>query len=128
MVHGGAGAGCVAEPLLAGGGGARVPDVAGWVQSLSVCRNSDLLASGAADGCVRVWRVAQNKMGSAQELVCMGGLPVRGCINGLAFSASGALLVAAVGQEPRLGRWVRDAKAKNGIAVFRLPASGAAGK
>ncbi|KAG1675461.1 hypothetical protein FOA52_001760 [Chlamydomonas sp. UWO 241] len=125
--HGGACAGCVSEAwgneAAPGGSGTRLPVVASWVQSLAVCRNSDLVASGAADGTVRVWRVVANKMGSAQELECMGGLPVRGCVNGLAISRTGALLVAAVGQEPRLGRWLRDGRARNGLAVFRLPAA-----
>ena len=51
---------------------------------------------------------------------CIGGLPARGSVNGISISRSGALIVAAVGQEPRLGRWMRDGKAKNGIAVYRL--------
>ncbi len=119
--HGGASAGCISEAAVPGGEQPeKVPDVTGWLQSVAVCRNSDLVASGASDGCVRVWRVGQNKMGGAQDLSCIGGLPVRGCVNGLAFSKSGQLLVAAVGQEPRLGRWMRDARAKNGIAVYRL--------
>lgn len=59
-------------------------------------------------------------MGGAQDLRCIGGLPARGSVNGLALSRSGALVVAAVGQEPRLGRWTRDGSARNGIAVYRL--------
>ncbi|GAX81002.1 hypothetical protein CEUSTIGMA_g8437.t1 [Chlamydomonas eustigma] len=98
----------------------QIPDVTGWVQSVAVCHNSDLVASGASDGTVRLWKVEKNKMGGAQDLSCLGGLPVRGCVNGLALSRSGTLLVAAVGQEPRLGRWMRDGKAKNGIVVYRL--------
>ena len=95
-------------------------DAVGWIQSLAVCHNSDLVASGASDGTVRLWRVVKNKMQGAQELEVIGGLPLRGCVNGIAWSRKGTMLVAAVGQEPRMGRWLRDARAKNGIAVFRL--------
>jgi ribosomal RNA-processing protein 9 len=98
----------------------QASDVTGWVQSVAVCQNSDLVASGASDGAVRLWKVEKNKMGGAQDLSCIGSLPVRGCVNGLAWSRSGKLLVAAVGQEPRLGRWMRDGKAKNGLVVYRL--------
>lgn len=49
-------------------------------------------------------------------------MQVRGCVNGLALSRTGQLVVAAVGQEPRLGRWIRDKGARNGLALFRLPA------
>ena len=76
--------------------------------------------AGASDGTIRLWRVEKNKMGGAQDLCCIGGLPARGCVNGLALSRSGGLLVAAVGQEPRLGRWMRDGAARNGLVVYRL--------
>ena len=76
--------------------------------------------AGASDGTIRLWRVEKNKMGGAQDLCCIGGLPARGCVNGLALSRSGGLLVAAVGQEPRLGRWMRDGAARNGLFVYRL--------
>jgi ribosomal RNA-processing protein 9 len=49
-------------------------------------------------------------------------IPVRGVVNGLEFSADGRLLVAAVGQEHRLGRWWRYAHARNGLVVIPLPA------
>jgi ribosomal RNA-processing protein 9 len=120
--HGGPSAGCATLPPspMAGSTMPSVEDAIGWVQSISVCHNSDLVASGASDGTIRLWRVERNKMQGAQELVPIGGLPLRGCVNGLAWSRKGTLLVAALGQEPRLGRWLRDGKAKNGIAVFRL--------
>ena len=121
--YGGPSAGCAIlppAPLDQSGGGPSMQDAVGWIQSLAVCNNSDLVASGASDGTIRLWRVAKNKMQGAQELEAIGGLPIRGCINGLAWSRKGTMLVAAVGQEPRMGRWVRDSKAQNGIAVFRL--------
>ena len=47
-LHGGLSAGCSALKVVATSlGGVQPPeDVAGWIQSLAVCRNSDLVASG----------------------------------------------------------------------------------
>lgn len=50
-------------------------------------------------------------------------MPVEGFVNGLAVSSTGKFLVAAVGQEHRLGRWEHNKKARNEICVVRLPAS-----
>ena len=49
QLHGGPSAGCAAVPLpgAPASAAASVPDVTGWVQSVAVCSNSDLVASGA---------------------------------------------------------------------------------
>ena len=47
-------------------------------------------------------------------------VPVKGFVNSLAFSSDGKLLIAGLGQEHRLGRWWRDATAKNEIIVIPL--------
>jgi len=54
-------------------------------------------------------------------LSLLAAIPVRGVVNGLAFADNGGLLVAAVGQEPRLGRWWHYRAAKNGLLLVRLP-------
>lgn len=96
--------------------GAGEADVTGWVQSVAVCKGTDLLASGAGDGCVRLWRAAPGASGSAlHSLQCVGGLPARGFVNGLAIARSGKFLIAGLGQEPRLGRWLRNPQARNGL-------------
>lgn len=41
-------------------------------------------------------------------------------MNGIEFASRGNFLVAAVGQEHRLGRWSVVKKAKNGIAIVNL--------
>lgn len=75
-------------------------------------------ASGAGDGVIRLWQVADGKVGKVlQEL---GGLPARGFVNSLQFAKSGKFLVAGMGQEPRLGRWARDGSAKNGLLLHNL--------
>jgi ribosomal RNA-processing protein 9 len=70
---------------------------------------------------VRLWRLAEAKGGASRALEPLGGLPVRGFVNGLALGRSGRLLVAGLGQEPRLGRWLRDGRAKNGVLIQALP-------
>lgn len=47
-------------------------------------------------------------------------IPIKGFINGLAFTSDGQHLIAAVGQEHRLGRWWRDPSAKNSVVVIPL--------
>jgi ribosomal RNA-processing protein 9 len=69
---------------------------------------------------VRLWRLADAKGGSSKALEPVGGLPVRGFVNGLALGRSGRLLVAGLGQEPRMGRWLRDSSARNGVLVQPL--------
>jgi ribosomal RNA-processing protein 9 len=91
-----------------------------WVGSVAVCRGSDVVASGAADGVVRLWKVPD---ASGRVLMPIGALPVRGFVNSLQIGRSGKVLVAGVGQEPRMGRWLRDAKAKNGVVIYRIPMS-----
>lgn len=50
-------------------------------------------------------------------------LPLVGFVNSLAFAKSGEFLVAAVGQEPRLGRWGHVQAASNGVAIQSLKLS-----
>lgn len=90
-----------------------------WIQSIAACKGSDLCASGAGDGFIRLWGVNPSKHGGAGTLKQLGELPAAGFVNGLALGRSGRLCVAAVGQEPRLGRWGRVAEARNGLLVHR---------
>lgn len=75
-------------------------------------------ASGAGDGLIRLWSVKNGPYHKVLE--AKGCLPARGFVNGLAIAKSAKFLVAAVGQEPRLGRWVRDKKARNGLLIHKL--------
>lgn len=75
-------------------------------------------ASGAGDGLVRLWQVADGKVGKV--LRELGALPARGFVNSLQIAKSGQFLVAGMGQEPRLGRWARDGNARNGLLIHPL--------
>lgn len=47
-------------------------------------------------------------------------IPLTGFINGIAVGPKARFCVVAVGQEPRLGRWNRIAKAKNRFCIVSL--------
>ncbi|XP_013408089.1 U3 small nucleolar RNA-interacting protein 2 isoform X4 [Lingula anatina] len=87
-----------------------------WITSVAAIPNSDLIASGSKDGCLRLWKAEQG----FRELTVHHVIPVRGFINCVQFSSQGNYLVAAVGQEHKLGRWWRLKDAKNGVCIIRL--------
>ncbi|KAE9594828.1 putative transcription factor WD40-like family [Lupinus albus] len=90
-----------------------------WVSAVNVCRNSDLAASGAGNGSVRLWTVESE----SKDIKPLHDVPLVGFVNSLAFSKSAEFLVAGVGQEPRLGRWGRAPEARNGVAILPLKLS-----
>ena len=47
-------------------------------------------------------------------------IPIHGFVNGIAMGPKARYCVVAVGQEPRLGRWNRVARAKNRFGIVRL--------
>lgn len=65
--------------------------------------------------------VEANRASAFRGLVALGAIPCPGMVNGLAFSADGRLLVAAVGQEHRLGAWYKNRAARNGVVFIRMP-------
>uniref|UniRef100_A0ACD6A1Y7 Uncharacterized protein n=1 Tax=Avena sativa TaxID=4498 RepID=A0ACD6A1Y7_AVESA len=87
-----------------------------WVSAVASRKGSDLAASGAANGVVRLWTIQPDSKGM-QPLF---DLALDGFVNSLAIAKSGRFIVAGVGREPRLGRWGRVATAKNGVAIHRL--------
>ncbi|XP_059666166.1 U3 snoRNP-associated protein-like EMB2271 [Cornus florida] len=90
-----------------------------WVSSITVCRNSDIAASGAGSGSIRLWAIENESKGIRP----LFELPMVGFVNSLAFAKSGQFLVAGVGKEPRLGRWGCLPAAQNGIAIHSLKLS-----
>ncbi|KAG6552195.1 hypothetical protein Mapa_006043 [Marchantia paleacea] len=87
-----------------------------WIGAVASCRGSDLLASGAGDGMVRLWALEE----ANRSLKPIYSVPVKGFVNALAFAHSGRFLLAGVGQEPRLGRWGRIPGVRNGIMQHNL--------
>lgn len=89
-----------------------------WVSAVAAGPNTDLAASGGGDGCVRLWRCANRP--PALEAVASVDTG-RGFVNGLAMGGKSRVLIAAVGQEPRLGRWGKDGEATNGLRFITIP-------
>lgn len=84
-----------------------------WVGAVAVCRSSDLAASGAGNGLIRLWKLENDSRGISP----LFEVPMTGFVNSIAFAKSGRFLVAGVGKEPRLGRWARIAGFQNGVAM-----------
>ncbi|KAI9031631.1 WD40-repeat-containing domain protein [Phycomyces nitens] len=92
-----------------------------WITALASLRYSDLLVSGSWDGFVRVWKLSKDNKNITQ----VGQIPVKGVVNSIqiktVFPSNRTLLVIGVGQELRLGRWVRLKGVKNCTKVIELP-------
>lgn len=89
---------------------------ANWISSVGTLINTDLIASGSSDGFIRLWKTSE----TYRELHLLFEIPVDGFVNSLAFTNDGSQLVAAIGQEHRLGRWWRNQKAKNLVLIIPL--------
>ncbi|XP_048742286.2 U3 small nucleolar RNA-interacting protein 2-like isoform X2 [Ostrea edulis] len=87
-----------------------------WITAVAALHNTDLVASGSKDGCIKLWKVAKNYT----ALQPLFSIPMDGFVNSLHFSVDGQSLVAGVGQEHKLGRWWRIKEAKNGIRMIKL--------
>lgn len=79
---------------------------------------SDVLVTGSNDGYLRFWRIRTGEKDNGIEP--LDAIPIHGYINGIAMGPGGRFCVAAVGQEPRMGRWDRVPRAKNRFAIIRL--------
>mmetsp|Transcript_16351 Transcript_16351/g.26872 ORF Transcript_16351/g.26872 Transcript_16351/m.26872 type:complete len:507 (-) Transcript_16351:1053-2573(-) len=92
--------------------------VARGVISCGALGLSDVLATGSNDGYLRLWKVNTGEKDAG--ITPLDSIPVHGYINSIAMGPEGKFCVVAVGQEPRLGRWDRVARAKNRVAIIRL--------
>lgn len=87
-----------------------------WISSIATLINTDLIASGSCDGVIRVWKLTDNY----RSIELLFEIAVVGFVNSLAFTSDGSQLIAAIGQEHRLGRWVRIKEAKNSVLIIPL--------
>uniref|UniRef100_F6SP32 U3 small nucleolar RNA-interacting protein 2 n=2 Tax=Ciona intestinalis TaxID=7719 RepID=F6SP32_CIOIN len=86
-----------------------------WITAVCSMRNSDLVATGSSDGYIRLWKCGD------RSLSPLFTVPVLGFVNDLNF-VNNDTLIAAVGQEHKLGRWWKLKESKNVVMVIKLPA------
>ncbi|KAK7910955.1 pre-rRNA processing protein [Apiospora marii] len=125
------------------------PEQPRWITALRTLPYSDIILSGSWDGCVRLWRLSEDKrsiepvgvLGQPSEVesgdgeVKVNGTHseesepwfVKGVVNDISLferghrGEDGLCVVAAVGKEHRLGRWKTVQGGKNGAVVFEIP-------
>jgi ribosomal RNA-processing protein 9 len=115
--------------------GIKAPRSPRYITAVATVPFADIIVTGSWDGCVRAWRLGPDKrtieaLGTIGRVAAVDGedgtTTVRGVVNGLAVyergdrGKNGLCIVAAVGKEPRLGRWMKAPKGRNGIAVFEV--------
>ena len=124
---------------------AKVPErLPRWITALATVPYSDLVLSGSWDGEIRAWKVSEDKrrldaIGVVGKVGKEGGstgtvigeergdqqTSVRGIINDISVfergdrGKDGLCIVAALGTEPRLGRW-KKVKGRNEAVVFEV--------
>lgn len=88
-----------------------------WVSSVGAFRNTDLVASGGGDGQILMWRCEE-----VPKLVNVGSVDLGGgFVNGIAIGRKRGVIVAAIGDEHRLGRWTKMRGVRNKIHFVPLP-------
>jgi ribosomal RNA-processing protein 9 len=90
------------------------------VSAIGSLRGSDLAITGSCDGFIRLWKADTGSTLDSRGLRALDKVPMRGHVNALAVGPKAKFCVAAVGQEPRLGRWNRISGAKNRFAIIKL--------
>ena len=94
-----------------------------WICTIAAVRSSDLAITGSSDGYIRLWRCDTSGRGALSQV---NTIDVPGFVNGLAASSDGRFIVAAAGQEHRLGRWERKTEGRNRALIIPLAAAAAA--
>ncbi|KAK7180608.1 hypothetical protein DPSP01_006444 [Paraphaeosphaeria sporulosa] len=119
------------------------PKLPRYITAIATVPFADLILTGSWDGWIRAWRVGTDKR-SIEPVGKVGRIPpeevdgttvnaqssdtmaiMRGIVNGLSVQErgergrDGLCVVAAVGKEPRLARWM-TAKAPNSLHIFEV--------
>ena len=87
-----------------------------WITAVAALSNSDLVATGSSDGFIRLWKCAEKYL----KLIPLFNISATGFVNDLRFTESGSHLIAALGQEHKLGRWWSCKEAKNRVIVIPI--------
>ncbi|KAG0345832.1 pre-rRNA processing protein [Podila humilis] len=91
-----------------------------WITSLASLRYSDMFVSGSWDGTIRVWQIGKNM----KNFSLVSTIPMIGVVNDLQLyqpiMSKRTIIVAGVGQEHKLGRWLRIKEARNGLRIVEV--------
>lgn len=89
-----------------------------WITALAAIRGTNLFASGSWDGRIRLWAIDEQLRGFKPA----GEIEVSGFVNAIQMLSlpEGNILSAAVGREPRLGRWMASKGVANGLFTATL--------
>jgi ribosomal RNA-processing protein 9 len=90
------------------------------ITSIGTLKGSDLAITGSYDGYLRLWKAMTGSTLDSRSLEPLSEIPLVGYVNGIAVGPKARFCVVAVGQEPKLGRWNRIAKAKNRFGIVSL--------
>lgn len=130
--------------------GMDAPSIPRGITSCDVLKESDLAVTGSNDGHVNVWKVTtpmrenvrkkETKEDTSSKsipssvskpppkakatLTLQAQIPIPGYINQLQLGPKGRFCMAAVGQEPKMGRWQVMKGAKNRIVHVNLSGEG----
>ncbi|KAF2644271.1 WD40 repeat-like protein [Massarina eburnea CBS 473.64] len=114
--------------------GKKGPRLPRYITAIATVPFADLILTASWDGWIRAWRVSDDKR-SIEPVAKVGRIPadadddtiiMRGIVNGLSVQErgdrgkEGLCVVAAVGREARIGRWMVG-KVPNAIYVFEVP-------
>lgn len=72
--------------------------------------------AGSCDGSIKLWKLGDHY----RTITLIFDVQINGFVNSLAFTNDGNRLIAAIGQEHRLGRWWRCKEATNCILIVPL--------
>ncbi|KAF2744092.1 WD40 repeat-like protein [Sporormia fimetaria CBS 119925] len=107
-------------------GNVKAPRLARYITALATVPFADLILTASWDGWIRAWRLGPEKR-SIESMGKVGRMSqAAGVITGLSVvergdrGKQGVCVVAAVGSEPRLGRWMTK-KVRSALAVFEVP-------
>lgn len=95
-------------------------NVARGINSIGTLKGSDLAVTGSYDGYIRLWKAMTGLTLEERKLEPLSEIPLMGHVNGIVVGPKARFCVVSVGQEPRLGRWNRVAKAKNRFGIVML--------
>ena len=95
-------------------------NVARGINCIGTLKGSDLAVTGSYDGYLRLWKAMTGLTLEERKLESLSEIPLVGHVNGIVVGPKARFCVVAVGQEPRLGRWNRVAKAKNRFGIVML--------